>query len=300
MILSCNCIYGCEAQTTFGNKYLNLEKSIVMPNVKGRIDHLDVNLKDQLVYVAALGNNTLEVADLRSGKIMHSISGLDEPQGVGYIPQYNEIFVANAGNGDCYFYNAKSFEKTATIHLSSDADDVRYDSVDKKIYVGYGEGGIAVIDAETHKQIADITLPAHPESFQIDKKMGLLFVNVPKSNIVGVIDLKQAKLLNKWQRDSPSANFPMAIDTNNARVFVGYRHAPRLIVYDAKTGSEVSSNEMTGDADDLYYDQKTKEIIISGGDGYISIFKQQDSNTYGQIANISTSKGARTSLLIPS
>ena len=270
-----------------------------MANVKGRIDHMDVNLKDQIVYVAALGNNTLEVVDLRGGRIIHSIKGLSEPQGVGYIPQHQEIFVANGANGDCYFYNAHSFEKIATIHLPSDADDVRYDSVERKIYVGYGEGGIAMIDADTHKQIGDVNLPAHPESFQLDKRLNSLFVNLPDAKIVGVLDLKQLKLTGKWGRSALAANFPMAVDTIQHRVFVGYRHPAKLIVFDGKTGQEISENTIAGDADDLYYDIDTKEIIISGGDGHISIFKQQGQNEYRQIANILSRNGARTSLLIP-
>ncbi len=104
------------------------------------IDHLDVNLKDRVVYTAALGNNTLEAIDLTTGKIIHTIKDLDEPQGIGCIPQSREIVVANGGNGDCYFYNARTFEKLATIHLAADADDVRYDSANKKIYIGYGHG----------------------------------------------------------------------------------------------------------------------------------------------------------------
>src|SRR5260221_3449583 len=132
--------YKSKAQTATGS-HLVLEKTIPL-QVKGRIDHLDVNLKDQVVYIAALGNNSLEVADLRLAKVIHSIKWLDEPQGVAYIPQTREILVANGGTGDCYFYNSLSFEKTGTIHLESDADDVRYDSAAKKIYVGYGHGGI--------------------------------------------------------------------------------------------------------------------------------------------------------------
>ena len=270
-----------------------------MPDVKGRIDHMDINLKDQVAYVAALGNNTLEAVDLRNGKIIHSIKGLDEPQGVGYIPQHEEIIVANAGNGDCYFYNAHSFEKVATIHLSSDADDIRYDSIEKKIYVGYGKGGIAIIDADTHKQIGDIKLPAHPESFQIDKTLKLLFVNLPDAHMVGVIALAQFKLINQWVRNTPTANFPMALDAIKHRVFIGYRHPSKLVVLDGRTGKEISINTMAGDADDLYYDDKTAEVFVSGGDGYINIFQEQGTGTYKQIANIPTRSGARTSLLIP-
>jgi hypothetical protein len=182
-------LQSCKSQPSFGAHHMQLIRTIVLPEVKGRIDHMDVNLKDQILYVAALGNNSLEVVNLNTGKIVYSIKGLLEPQGVGYIPQTREILVANAGNGDCYFYSAQNFEKTGSLHLKSDADDVRYDSNTKKLYVGYGEGGIAVIEAESHKQLADIKLQVHPESFQIDQKLNLLFVNLLDAKMVGAVAL---------------------------------------------------------------------------------------------------------------
>ena len=293
-----SCFISCSAQEPFGTNLLKLEKEIALPSVKGRIDHMDVNLKAQIVYVAALGNNSLEAVSLTEGRIIHSIHGLDEPQGVGYIPQRQEIIVANGGSGDCYFYNAKSFEKVGTIHLSSDADDVRYDSASKRIYVGYGNGGIAVIDADTHKQIGDVKLPAHPESFQIDEKLKLLFVNLPDAHMVASVDLTRMQVINKWVRNAPTANFPMALDEMNHRVMIGYRRPPRLVVLDGNTGKEISINPMVGDADDLYYEGETAEVYISGGDGYINIFRQSRANTYKQIANILTRIGARTSLFV--
>jgi hypothetical protein len=287
----------CKGQKPFGENYLQLNKLIPLPNVKGRIDHLDINLKDQVIYVAALSNNSVEVVDLKNGKDIHSITGLDEPQGVCYIPQHQEIFVANGGNGDCYFYNS-TYAKIATVHLNSDADDVRYDSANSKIYVGYGEGGIAVIDANSHKQIGDVKLPAHPEGFQIDNRANIILVNVPNKNMIAVIDLMQLKLINKWIRNSPTANFPIAIDAANHYAFIGYRHPAKLVVLDIKTGKELSSNDMVSDVDDLYFDSDKKRVYISGGGGYINIFQQMGLKV-DQIANISTRNGARTSLFIP-
>lgn len=297
LIISVFCT-GCKGQKPFGENYLHLIKTILLPNVKGRIDHLDINVKEQIIYIAALGNNSVEVVDLKNGKVIHSISGLDEPQGVCYISQKHEIFIANGGNGDCNFFNASSFEKTGTIHLSSDADDVRYDSVNSKIYVGYGKGGIAVIDANTHEQIGDIKLPAHPEGFQIDKTSNLILVNVPGKNMIGVIDLKQLKLTNKWSSNSPTANFPIAIDTKQHYAFIGYRHPATLIVLDERTGKQISNNNMVSDVDDLYFDNEKKRIYISGGGGFINIFQQDGVNVFKQIANIPTRSGARTSLYI--
>jgi len=298
LILSVFSFIGCNGQKPFGENYLQLNKIIPIPNVRGRIDHLDINLKGQVIYVAALGNNSVEVVDLKNGKVIHSISGLDEPQGVCYIPQKHEIFVANGGNGDCYFFSAASFEKTGTLHLSSDADDVRYDSVSSKIYVGYGEGGIAVIDANTHKQIGDVKLPAHPEGFQIDNTSSLILVNVPGKNMIGIIDLKQLKLINKWSSNSPTSNFPIAINASQHYAFIGYRHPAKMIVLDARTGKQISSNNMVSDVDDLYFDNDEKRIYISGGGGFINIFQQDGVNLFKQIANIPTRNGARTSLFI--
>jgi len=297
--LFCCSLSDCKSQASFGTRHLRLIKTILLPEVKGRIDHMDVNLKDQILYVAALGNNTLEVVDLHDGKILKSIKSLHEPQGVGYIPQTGEILVANGDNGDCYFYNSRSFEKKAALPLHSDADDVRYDSVAKKIYVGYGDGGVSVIDPETHKQIAVIKLPAHPESFQIDKKLDLLYVNLPNAKMVGVIELGSMKVTGKWERTQPSANYPMALDSIHHQVFVGYRNPARLIVFDGRSGKEISNINMAGDADDLYYDVKTSRVFVSGGAGSIDIFQRQNDEAFKQIASIPTRNGARTSLLIP-
>jgi DNA-binding beta-propeller fold protein YncE len=302
ILISCTVVssfISCHAQAPFGMDLLKLEKSIPLPNVKGRIDHMDINLKDRILYIAALGNNTVEVVDIQKVKLIHSIAGLDEPQGIGYIPEHNEIFIANGGNGDCYFYNAANFEKTATIHLSSDADDVRYDPATQHIYVGYGNGGIAVIDANTHTQIGDVKLPTHPEGFQLDKAENILLVNLPGKNMIGVINLKSLKLVDKWMSSAPSANFPFSVDTINHYSFVGYRRPASLVMLNSKTGKVIISANMVSDVDDVYFDYATKKIYISGGGGFINIFQHEKENSLKQVANIPTRSGARTSLLIP-
>lgn len=298
LFIALGCFASCQAQES-GQQLLTLQKEIALSNVKGRIDHIDVNLKDQVAYIAALGNNTLEVVDLKSGKVTGNITGLSEPQGVAYIAKHHEILIANGGTGECGFYNALTLKKTGSIKLADDADDVRYDAGEDKIYIGYGSGGIAIIDAASHKQVGDIKLPAHPESFQVDTKANRLWVNLPGSGMIGVADLKQLKLVAKWSKLLPRANFPMAYDVAQHRIIVGYRVPAKLIVYDSETGKEIFSAPMVGDADDLYWDAKTKQVYISGGGGSVNIFKQTGGMIYKQIANIKTRNGARTSLLAP-
>jgi hypothetical protein len=297
-ILLLTAFHSCKGQKSFGSNELLLKHTVPLPNVKGRIDHLDANLKEQVVYVAALGNNSLEVIDATQVKVLHSIKNLNEPQGVVYVPQTNEVMVANGGNGSCYFYNAQTFEEVAKIDLGSDADDVRYDSIAKKIYVGYGEGGIAVIDAVNHKTIADAKLSAHPEGFQLDAKQNRLFVNVPGAGKIVVLSLSNMKTVAEWKTEF-DANFPMAIDEKHLVIFVGYRRPGKLVAINEMNGQTIAAADLVNDIDDLYYDGQSNKLYASGGGGAINIFLF-DNNKFEQVANIATRSGARTSLLLSS
>ena len=293
-------ILSCKSQKPFGSEHLKLEKVIEMPGVNGRIDHMAINLATNTVYVAALGNNSVEVVDLNKGSVVNSIKGLDEPQGVAYIPEANELVIANGGTGNCDFYNASTYQKLATIKLGSDADNVRYDAISKMIYVGYGSGSMALINLAEHKKINDIKLPAHPESFQIDQKNNHLVVNLPDDNSIAIIDLKSLRVISTWIINNVRSNFPMTLDTSGNSIFIGFRHPAKLVCYDALTGHEKSSSDLVGDVDDVFFYQPKQEIFASGGDGSINIFKKENDRTYKKIADITTRAGARTSLLVPS
>lgn len=269
-----------------------------MPDVKGRIDHLDIDLQSQVIFVAALGNNTVEAVDLKSGKILHTITGLDEPQGVAYISKHHELIVANGGTGECSFYNTLSWQKTASVKYNDDADDVRYDAQTDLIYVGYGGGGIGIIDAAMHKQIGNIPLASHPESFQLDSKENKVWVNLPGSGAVIMADINSRKVIANWKHLLPRSNFPMAYDAVQHRLFIGYRLPATLKVLDSQTGKELFSSGMVGDVDDFYWDDHTKQLFISGGGGSVNIFRQSG-DTYKQVADLKSRSGARTSLWVP-
>jgi outer membrane protein assembly factor BamB len=172
--------------------------------------------------------------------------------------------------------------------------------VSKKLYVGYGDGGIAIIDAVSFKQMGDIKLQGHPESFQLDMAAKKIFVNVPDKHQVEVIDLDKKIVTARWKLTAAKSNFPMALDVPNHRLLIGCRHPSQLLVLNSTTGNVIAEQETDGDADDIFLNQKNGNIYLSCGAGYIDIFKQQDTAAYKLIDKISTRSGARTSLYISS
>ena len=278
---------------------LRLIQTIPLRNVEGRIDHMAVDLKGERLFIAALGNNTVEIVDLRAGKHMETITGLHEPQGVGFVPEFNKIFVANAQSGACEVFDGSSFKRIKSIKLSDDADNIRYDAAARRVYVGYGSGGLGIIDAATGDQLGEIKLDGHPESFQLEKSGPRIFVNIPTSQKIAVVDREKRAAVTAWPVGGATANFPMALDETHHRLFVGFRKPAKLVVYDTESGKVIANLDSPGDADDIFYDGTRQRIYISGGDGFIGIIQQQDADHYKTLAKIPTALGARTSLFVP-
>jgi len=277
---------------------LRLEKTISLAGVKGRIDHLAFDADGERLFVAALGNNTVEVVDIRSGKVTRSIGGLAEPQGVIYQPEKKRLWVANGNDGTVRIFDGQTFQPLRILKLGDDADNIRRDAATERIFVGYGSGGIAVFDSDANK-IADIKLDAHPESFQLEKNGPRMFVNLPHSHKVAVIDRTKYAVLASWTTDDAQSNFPMALDEAEGRLFVVCRSPAEVLVLDAGSGRLVTKFSTVGDSDDVFYDRERKRIYVSGGEGAVAVYQQQDRDHYSKIAQVGTVKGARTSLFVP-
>ena len=278
---------------------LKLKQTIPLAHVEGRIDHFAFDPASERLFVCALGNNTVEVIDLRKNERIHSITGLGAPQGVAYAAEFNHLFVANDRGGICKIYDGQSFQAVGELDLKDDADNVRYDDAGKKVYIAFGSGGIAVVNAPDGKQIGSIKLSAHPEAFELEKNGGRIFVNVPNSRHVAVIDRDKGEVINKWRTDLALGNFSMALDETNHRLFVGCRLPAKLLVLNTDSGDVVAKIDISGDPDDIFYDAKRHRIYAICGEGKIDVVEQIDPKTYKTSTKVGTAEGTRTGLFVP-
>jgi YVTN family beta-propeller protein len=273
---------------------LQLEAKISLGNVVGRIDHMAFDAARHRLFVAELGNDSVGVVDVEARQVVHRIAGLRHPQGVGYVASLDLLLVANATDGSVHFYGGAQYAEAGRLELGADADNVRIDAAASRVLVGYGGGAIATIDPASRRKVLDVSLPAHPESFQQDASSHRVYVNLPDTRAIAVIDPATQKVTS-WPMQA-GGNFPMALRAAAQHVVVAFRRPAKLGVFAMADGASVASPDICGDSDDVFDDAKRDRIYVSCGDGSIDVLDGKD---YSRVARIRTVAGARTALFVP-
>ena len=253
---------------------LELVATIEMPGVKGRIDHLAADVKGHRVFVAALGNDTVEVLDVGANHHVRSLTGFGEPQGLAYAPEANRIYVGNGSANRVDVLDGTSLAILRRVERLDDADNVRYDSAARTIIVGYGNGALRFMKVDSAESLGEIKLAGHPESFQLDATAKRIYVNVPTAQQVAVVDAAKGAVEATWPVRGARSNFPMALDIEHKRLFIGARSPAVLLAYDTDTGNMVAKVSIGGDTDDLFYDAQRKRVYVICGEGRVDVLRQ--------------------------
>jgi DNA-binding beta-propeller fold protein YncE len=298
LLLALGYIAPVEAGAAPADAPLALIESIRLEGVSGRIDHMAVDLARQRLIVAELGNDTVDIIDLAAGKVLHRITGLKEPQGVGYADKADLIFVAGASDGAVRLFNGADFSAAGVIALGDDADNIRIDPKSGWVLVGYGSGGIAAIDPQLRSVVTRIPLPVHPESFQLAPDGAQLFVNLPDARQIASVKWPGGGPAERWKLAGLQGNFPLAITPDGTAIATVFRDPARLVLLDPATGSVTASMATCGDADDVFFDEARRRLYVSCGAGAVDVVRR-DGTTVAELARIATSSGARTSLFVP-
>ncbi len=307
-VLAIAAIGGAYAQKQT-NPPLHLLQTISMPGVKGRLDHLDVDVQDQRLFVSGLENGSVEVLDLRTGKWLRRIPGFKKPQGIAYVAALNKLFVASGDDGMVRVFRGDTFALLDSIQLELGPNRVAYDPHGKLLYVGYGGkdagqeyGAVGIIDAVKDEKVADVRVAAHPAELLLNQSGDMLFVLLPATSNVQVIDTKKRQVVSTWPVSSQRPG-DAAFDELAKRLFLGTHVPARMIAMDSTTGKEVSDLPTMEGMDGVYFDSKRGRVYVSGGRGvdvgFVYIYQQMDPDHYTQIGTISTKPGAGTSFWSP-
>jgi DNA-binding beta-propeller fold protein YncE len=302
-LLGASCAGGGEPGAVGrGDELLIAGKSIELPGVKGRIDHLAYDAVGKRLFVAALGNGSVEVVDLDQAAVMNRIGKLEEPQGILFLPATKQLVFTTGGDGKLHVHDAATLAPVKTIDVGGDADNVRFDPGSGLLYVGV-ERGLAVVDAAKWERVATIALEGHAESFQLDPPQGCerIYVNVPSAGHVAVVDAKARKATATWPTGGDAREaYPMALDAKGGRLYLGCRAPACLLVLDAKdpAGKRLAKLPLGGDCDDLFLDAERGLLYASCGQGVVSVVKTSPNDLPVRATDVASADGARTSLFL--
>jgi DNA-binding beta-propeller fold protein YncE len=290
----------CDRTEAQSSSALRQVAAIALPGVDGRIDHLAFDPSTQRLFIAALGNNTVEVIDTLKNAHLRSLTGFQEPQGAAFVADRAAVAIANGDTGTLQLVDARTFETRWTIDIAGDADNVRYDAAAKRLYVA-AAGGLYVVDPASGQKLGQVPIDGHPESFQLESSAMRVFANLPgllRSHVVAA-DRTSMKVAAQWPTQDCGGNYPMALDETTSRLFVGCRRPAKLAMVDTRSGSFLTSVDIVGDTDDLFYDDALSRLYVIGGDGFVDVIVRKGDGLK-RVGRISTRAGARTGLWVAS
>ena len=290
---------------------LRLAGRTELPGYTGDFDHFEVDLKGNRLWLAAEDHGTLDVFDLKTGKMLKSHEGIvDTPHGILYLPEKNRLIVTDSGGKAqiSKIIDATTHKVTGTIRLPAPgADAMGYDASRKRLWIVNGGRDakmkvtyLSEIDPLTMKHYGDIKFDTDKvEAMAIEQKGNRLYINVTGKGVMAVIDKQTHKVIATWPIKEAETNAPLAFDEANKRLFVITRKPGKLIVLNAETGASIASFKAPERCDQVFFDEVNRRIYALGGEGYIGVFQQKDADHYEELARVPSALGAKTGILVP-
>lgn len=277
---------------------LELARTIPLEGAEGRLDHMALDAKGDRLFVANLSNNSLDVIDLKTGKRVGHVPDQKKIQGVAYAPGLDRVYVGNGVDGVCNVFDGKTYKLLNTLKMP-DADNVRFDPTTGLVYVGHAEHTLTAFDARTYEVKAAVKLPGQPEAFQLDPARKRLYVNTVQPSAVVAVDLARHEVIGKHVPVRVEGLYPMALDREGGRVFVGCRQPAVVLALDGMTLKELWTAPIPGDIDDLFFDPRHKRLYASCGEGFLATLEAKNGGRFEVVEQLPTAKLARTCFFDP-
>ncbi len=263
----------------------------------GGWDYVAMDNANQHVFVSH--GTQVNILDASSAKELAVIPNTKGVHGIAIANDLNKGFTSNGKDSSVTVFDLKTFATTNKIYVTGkNPDAILYDDFSHRIFTFNGKGKNAtVIDAATEKVIGTIDMAGKPE-FAVSNHAGKIYVNIENKNEVVVIDANLMKIEKRFSiapGDEPSG---LAMDVATNRLFSVCGNK-MLIVSDALNGKVVANLPIGDGADAVVFDEKTKNIFASNGEGTLTIVHEDGENAFRLIKTIQTQKGARTLALNP-
>ena len=276
-------------------------------DVKGRFDHLGVDLSGQRLFLTAETAHEVLVFDLATGKFMRALTGIGIPHAIFCREDLNRIYITDGGAGELKDYDAKTYRLLGAAKLKVDADSIGYDPTTHYLYVDNGGGDahetfsmLSVVDTTSGEKVADIKIDGETlEAMAVERFSPKLYVNNPAKNEVDVVNRETRSVTASWPVTKGKRNVAMALDESSHRLFVACRSGA-LVVFDTETGKELQSLPIANGVDDLVFEPTHKRLYAACASGELDVYEETDPDHYASVGKVPTAQGAKNEVLVES
>ena len=298
------CSAAAFAQSTSPLKPL---KAIPLPDLKeGDFDHFAADPAGNRLFLTGEAANAVLVMDTRTNKLIHTISDVDEPHSLLFLPAAKQLWVVAGGDGTVKVFDTSTYALIDTVKVTEGADSSVYDPAKHLFYVaGGGKDAkmafslINIIDTTTRKHVGDIKVDStNLEAMSLEKDGPRIFINIRDKSLVGVIDRQNRTVTATWPLGELQGNTPIVYDAASHRVFVAGRKPASLVVLDSESGKIVATLPIAEMTDDMAFDPASKRIYLACNN-FAVVYQQKDADHYEELGRIPTGFRAKTNILVP-
>ena len=289
---------------------LKLAAKYNMPNtVKGRFDHLGVDLGGNRLFLAAETAHEVLVFNLRTGEYLRAIPDIQIPHAIFVREDLNRIFVTDGGAGEVKIFDGRDYKLIGAVKLKLDSDSIGYDPATHDLYIDNGGGDahesfsmLSIVDTTGDKKTADIQIDGDTlEAMALDRSSPLMYVNNPAKNLIDVVNREARKVETTWPVTACKRNVALALDEAAHRLFTACRSGA-IDVLDTQTGKELQSMPIPQGVDDLVFDAGSKRLYAACRDdnnGAVVVYHEDDANHYSSLGTIASGPGGKNEVLVP-
>jgi DNA-binding beta-propeller fold protein YncE len=237
------------------------------------------------------------VIDIDSNVVVGEIADTPGVHGIAIAPELGLVFTSNGQENKASVVDLKTLATKMKVETGTNPDAILFDPGRKEVYAFNGRGNSAtVFDAQSGSVVATIALSGKPEFAQIDLKEGRIYSNIEDRNEVSVIDTASHSVVAHWPISPGEGASGMAIDTTNHRLFLGAENL--MVMLDYLSGKVVTTVPIGPGVDANSYDPAFKLAFAScGGDGTVTIAREESPDNLAVVQVLQTARGARTMTL---
>jgi DNA-binding beta-propeller fold protein YncE len=258
----------------------------------GGWDYLTTDADARRIFISR-GTHVM-VVDADSGKIVGDIPDTQGVHGIALAPDLGRGFTSNGREGTVTIFDIKTLAVISKVKAGDNPDAILYDPATKRVFTFNGRSqDSTAIDGASGKVLGTIKLDGKPEFAASDAK-GEIFVNIEDKSELVAIDPNKLEVKSKWPLAPCTEPSGLSIDRKNRRLFVGCDNKMMAVV-DADSGKVLATPAIGEGVDATTFDPDTGLAFAScGGDGVLTVVKEDTPDKFSVAENVTTQKGART------